>query len=197
MIGTSAVGLNDLRATPFANIYPGVEIHATIIDNILAESGLTRKIFFWSRGAIPIPLSDLARVDSWQEGFLTVLPAVTAYAKIRFRHLPPDQREDAIAEILAEVRDRYGSSPPEVEALGELMALKGLAAALGATVLAEHDEHESFSGDGLIAVRAITLAALSNTAVKAGLVVALGGAGLAGLTSLTGLTGLTGNSISS
>jgi transcription-repair coupling factor (superfamily II helicase) len=42
---------------------------------------------------------------------------------------------DAIAEILAEMRDRYGEVPPEVEALGELMELKGLAAALGATVL--------------------------------------------------------------
>ena len=34
------------------------------------------------------------------------------------------------------------------------------------------------SGEELVAVRAITLAALSNTAVKAGLIVALGGAGL-------------------
>ena len=37
--------------------------------------------------------------------------------------------------LLAEMRDRYGERPPEVEALGELMVVKGLAAALGATVL--------------------------------------------------------------
>jgi transcription-repair coupling factor (superfamily II helicase) len=43
--------------------------------------------------------------------------------------------EDAVAQILAEIRDRYGPIPAEVEALGELMILKGLAAALGATVI--------------------------------------------------------------
>jgi transcription-repair coupling factor (superfamily II helicase) len=43
--------------------------------------------------------------------------------------------EDAVAAILEEIRDRYGARPAEVEALGELMVLKGLAAALGATVL--------------------------------------------------------------
>lgn len=36
LIGTSAAGLLDLRATPFESIYPGVEIHANVIDNILA-----------------------------------------------------------------------------------------------------------------------------------------------------------------
>ncbi len=35
LIGTSAAGLLDLRATPFEAIYPGVEVHANVIDNIL------------------------------------------------------------------------------------------------------------------------------------------------------------------
>ncbi len=35
LIGTSVWGLRDLRATPFAETFPGVEIHATIIDNLL------------------------------------------------------------------------------------------------------------------------------------------------------------------
>jgi transcription-repair coupling factor (superfamily II helicase) len=43
--------------------------------------------------------------------------------------------EDAIAAILDEMRDRYGEVREEVRALGELMALRGLAAALGASVL--------------------------------------------------------------
>ncbi|HSR36769.1 MAG TPA: adenylate/guanylate cyclase domain-containing protein, partial [Desulfurivibrionaceae bacterium] len=30
-----AAGLLDLRATPFSNIYPGVEVHANIIDNVI------------------------------------------------------------------------------------------------------------------------------------------------------------------
>ncbi|MCT7447283.1 CHASE2 domain-containing protein [Aliarcobacter skirrowii] len=35
LFGTSAAGLFDLRATPFESVFPGVEIHANIIDNIL------------------------------------------------------------------------------------------------------------------------------------------------------------------
>lgn len=35
LLGTSAAGLFDLRATPFESIFPGVEVHANIIDNIL------------------------------------------------------------------------------------------------------------------------------------------------------------------
>ncbi len=35
LIGTSAAGLLDLRAMPYDNVYPGVEIHANVIDNIL------------------------------------------------------------------------------------------------------------------------------------------------------------------
>ncbi|WP_319778861.1 adenylate/guanylate cyclase domain-containing protein [Maridesulfovibrio sp.] len=36
-MGTSAAGLRDLRVTPFASDYPGVEVHATIVDNILTK----------------------------------------------------------------------------------------------------------------------------------------------------------------
>ncbi|HWR04851.1 MAG TPA: adenylate/guanylate cyclase domain-containing protein [Humidesulfovibrio sp.] len=36
-VGTSAAGLKDLRATPFTAVYPGVETHATILDNILTQ----------------------------------------------------------------------------------------------------------------------------------------------------------------
>src|SRR6202163_368055 len=36
LVGASATGIGDLRSTPFAGInYPGVEIHANVIDNIL------------------------------------------------------------------------------------------------------------------------------------------------------------------
>jgi adenylate cyclase len=42
LIGTSAPGLLDLRATPFSSIYPGVEVHANIIDNVLSKDFLRR-----------------------------------------------------------------------------------------------------------------------------------------------------------
>jgi len=41
IIGTSAAGLNDLRAMPFESIYPGVEVHANAIDNILTGEFLS------------------------------------------------------------------------------------------------------------------------------------------------------------
>jgi adenylate cyclase len=37
LVGTSAAGLLDLKATPFSGACPGVEIHATIIDNLLSK----------------------------------------------------------------------------------------------------------------------------------------------------------------
>lgn len=37
LIGTSATGLLDLRNIPFDTLYPGVEVHANVIDNILDE----------------------------------------------------------------------------------------------------------------------------------------------------------------
>lgn len=37
VIGCSAPGLKDLRPTPVSGDYPGVEIHATLLDNLLAQ----------------------------------------------------------------------------------------------------------------------------------------------------------------
>jgi adenylate cyclase len=45
IIGTSAAGLLDLRSTPFAGVYPGIEIHASVIDNILAADPLVYDVY--------------------------------------------------------------------------------------------------------------------------------------------------------
>ena len=45
LIGGSATGLFDLVATPFANSYSGVEVHASIIDNMIAGDPFTHDIF--------------------------------------------------------------------------------------------------------------------------------------------------------
>jgi adenylate cyclase len=42
LLGTSAAGLLDLRAMPFDNVYPGVEIHASVIDNLLTQDFISR-----------------------------------------------------------------------------------------------------------------------------------------------------------
>ncbi|QPJ64300.1 MAG: adenylate/guanylate cyclase domain-containing protein [Candidatus Nitrohelix vancouverensis] len=40
LVGATGKGLTDLRPTPFQNLFPGVEIHATIVDNILHSNYL-------------------------------------------------------------------------------------------------------------------------------------------------------------
>lgn len=47
-IGTSASGLKDIRATPLDPGYPGVEAHATIVDNILSKQFLVTPD--WAKG---------------------------------------------------------------------------------------------------------------------------------------------------
>ncbi|NPU84257.1 MAG: adenylate/guanylate cyclase domain-containing protein [Syntrophaceae bacterium] len=42
IVGATAIGIYDLRVTPFSSVYPGVEIHATVIDNILRKNFLQR-----------------------------------------------------------------------------------------------------------------------------------------------------------
>jgi len=43
LVGASATGIGDLRSTPYGGLdYPGVEIHANVIDNILHQNFLVR-----------------------------------------------------------------------------------------------------------------------------------------------------------
>ncbi len=42
LVGATAAGIYDLRSTPFSPVYPGMEVHATVIDNILRQDTLSR-----------------------------------------------------------------------------------------------------------------------------------------------------------
>lgn len=42
LIGSTAMGAHDLRSTPVSPVYPGVEIHATVIDNIVTQNFLAK-----------------------------------------------------------------------------------------------------------------------------------------------------------
>ncbi len=42
LVGATATGTYDMRTTPLSSVYPGVEIHATAIENILTGSFMTR-----------------------------------------------------------------------------------------------------------------------------------------------------------
>ena len=47
VVGATAIGIGDIRSTPFAPVYPGPEIHATVIDNIVVGDFIARPR--WSR----------------------------------------------------------------------------------------------------------------------------------------------------
>ena len=49
LIGTTAAGLQDLRSTPYDSVFPGIEIHANVIDNILTKDFLHKPA--WADGA--------------------------------------------------------------------------------------------------------------------------------------------------
>jgi len=40
LLGATAIGVYDMRNTPFSPVFPGMEIHATVIDNILSDDFL-------------------------------------------------------------------------------------------------------------------------------------------------------------
>jgi len=42
LVGATAIGIYDMRVTPFSSVFPGLEIHANIIDNILHQDFLQR-----------------------------------------------------------------------------------------------------------------------------------------------------------
>ncbi len=42
LIGATAIGIYDMRVTPFSQVFPGVEIHANIVDTILKKQFLYR-----------------------------------------------------------------------------------------------------------------------------------------------------------
>lgn len=54
LVGAGAPGLLDLRPTPFAAVTPGVELHATVLDNLL------RRDFAREAGTIPVAAFVLA-----------------------------------------------------------------------------------------------------------------------------------------
>ncbi|MCF8075050.1 MAG: adenylate/guanylate cyclase domain-containing protein [Desulfotignum sp.] len=84
-LGTSAAGLKDIRVSPLDPVFPGVEVHATIVDNILTNDVIHRPdwipgleiacILFWGLATtfligwggahLTLPLTMLLGVSVW------------------------------------------------------------------------------------------------------------------------------------
>jgi adenylate cyclase len=83
LVGASATGIGDLRVTPFGGLdFPGVEVHANLIDNILNHQFLTRgakqgltDIFFILLFGIPLGIWLAVVQPRWMAlGFALLLP---------------------------------------------------------------------------------------------------------------------------
>lgn len=79
LLGTSAAGLLDLRSTPFDSVYPGVEVHANALDNILNQEFLSKPIW-----AIGVDMLSIALISML--GFMALLfsSALTSFAALIF-----------------------------------------------------------------------------------------------------------------
>jgi adenylate cyclase len=60
LIGTSAAGLHDLKATPLAPDVPGIEVHATALDNMLAGDALREPRWMFHANLLTILVTGLA-----------------------------------------------------------------------------------------------------------------------------------------
>lgn len=79
--GLTAPGLNDLRVTPVDPLFPGVEVHATVLDNLLTGDGL-RQGPVWATRVYLILIAALC-------GFLGVRVAHVWQNALAFIILPP------------------------------------------------------------------------------------------------------------
>lgn len=81
LVGTSAIGLADLRATPVGTQYPGVEVHANIIQSLLSgefpyrpewEAGLTLSVLVFLGALLSLLLPKLGPISSVALSSLTL-----------------------------------------------------------------------------------------------------------------------------
>jgi len=88
LVGTSAAGLADIRPVPFQGAFPGVEIHATIIHNILTQQYIARphKVFLYLLALVLAVVVAVAAMllRPWLSGPLAILVSA-AYLSLAFQ----------------------------------------------------------------------------------------------------------------
>lgn len=91
-LGTSASGLKDIRVSPLDQVFPGVEVHATIADNILSNDFIHRPdwtpglelfcilawglittlLIGWTNAALTLPITLVLGFGAWYGGLWTL-----------------------------------------------------------------------------------------------------------------------------
>jgi len=75
LLGTSAAGLLDLRSTPFDSAYPGVEVHANVMDNIINQTFIAQPIW-----AVGVDIITILAVPFLIFGILLLSSAMASFA---------------------------------------------------------------------------------------------------------------------
>lgn len=78
LIGTSASGLFDLRSTPYDFIFPGVEVHANVIDNILTEDFIYKPSWVYGADIFIIVAISLLLILLIAYSSLWIIPIIVA-----------------------------------------------------------------------------------------------------------------------
>jgi len=89
LVGVTALGVYDIRATPFSPVFPGLEIHANAIDNLLAGDVMSRPQ--WSRAFDVLAIVALGVLIGFALPRMSavgalVLTAASAGAYVAFAH---------------------------------------------------------------------------------------------------------------
>ena len=88
LVGTSAIGLLDLRSSPLDSVLPGVEVHANILENIVFQKQLSRPpqamLVEWAAtavlGLLMIILTPMLGARNGAISFLVIAGAVVGYS---------------------------------------------------------------------------------------------------------------------
>jgi adenylate cyclase len=94
LVGPSAIGIGDLRSTPYTgNDYPGVEIHANVIDNILHDDFLIRgpkqqilDVVLILLFGLPLGFALALVAPRWMWFGISLLPLLVAADYVAFLH---------------------------------------------------------------------------------------------------------------
>ena len=101
IIGTTAPGLRDIRATPVGEIYPGMEVHANLVSGILDARIKLRPDYADAVELLALAVLGLSMIFlfPWQRPFLTTLISIAAFAVVISSNLALWQYANAILPL--------------------------------------------------------------------------------------------------
>ena len=156
ILGTTAAGLHEIRTTPLEAAQPGAEIHATVIDNLLAGDPIAQPR--WTRGLqillVLVPgflLTALLARERAIWGLAAVLPSLAglwlgSYGLLAYRqiHLPPLMPAATLAIVFTLLTSlRYLQAEREMRERTRKLALTQDAVIQSLAALAETRHHET------------------------------------------------------